>query len=154
MKDFSPRLFASLWQVHWEGDHISFPWVLPIWKNVNFNDGLTGLDARPKHPKDCVRSRLTLLVFQFPKDNVGPSWAWEDSSTSLVQDGDWVLVRSKLSHQGYLGPGLGAAQPGGPGYMGSFHPLTESPKVQKILGGQDVHGKMFSPAPGSEKLKW
>ena len=74
-------------------------------------------------------------MLQFPKDSVEGAQLGLERLHQLGTDEDWVLVRSELSHQGYLGLGhVVAAQPAGQGTWDHFHPLTESPQGSKGSG--------------------
>ena len=100
-----------------------------------------------------MRSRLTLLVLQFPKDSVEGAHLGLEWLHQLGTDEDWVLVRSELSHQGYLGLGhVVVAQPAG--YMGSFPAIDRiTPRLKRFWEARMSMGKC-SALLGSEKLKW
>lgn len=84
-------------------------------------------------------------MLQLPKDHVEGAHLGLERFHQLGTDEDRVLVRSVLSHQGHSGLcHVVAVQPGGQvSVIISIHRQNQ-PKVLKVLGGQYIHGKMFS----------
>lgn len=156
MKDFSPHFFTSLWQVHWEGDHISFPWV-----PTNLEGMLTSMtDPRGVRSQAQAPKRLC-EVKAYPSGVPVPQGQCRGSPAGLGMAPPTWYRRGLGAGQIWVEPsgllGTGSCRScttWRSGYMGSFPSIDRiTPRFKRFWEARMSMGKCSAPL-GSEKLKW